>query len=304
MPLWVHSRTARLAAVCLTVAGTLAFTNSQSFAASDDAVFDCVTQPSVRANLGSQVPGLIAEVLVSRGDHVVAGQVVARLVSDVEEAQVALDRLRASSTAEIEARQVHLDLARRELARTEELFSHQVASAQRLDELRAGAQVAEGELKLALRAQEVTKLEQMRSEALLRQREIRSPIDGLVTEQVMAAGEYVHPEAVIARIARLDPLFVETYLPVRLFPSIQVGMQATVTSVAPLGGATDARVTVIDQVFDAASATFGVRLQVASSGSPLPAGARCQVRFNLPTPALGRNHSGPGNAGVNGLAAN
>jgi multidrug efflux pump subunit AcrA (membrane-fusion protein) len=62
-----------------------------SVAQTDERASDCVVDPSLRANLGSQVPGLLAAVLVRRGDHVHAGQVVARLVSVVETAQVVLD---------------------------------------------------------------------------------------------------------------------------------------------------------------------------------------------------------------------
>jgi len=38
-------------------------------------------------------------------------------------------------------------------------------------------------------------------------------------------------------------------------------------------------VTVVDQVFDAASGTIGVRLELANPGYRIPAGLKCQVRF-------------------------
>jgi RND family efflux transporter MFP subunit len=252
-----------------------------SMTLADERAFDCVMDPSLRANLGSQVPGLLAEVLVRRGDHVHAGQVVARLVSEVETAQVALDQLRASSTAEIEAREAQLTLAQRELGRTEELFKRQVATAQHLDELRAQAAVSDRELSLARQVRQATQLELLRSEAYLRQREIRSPFDGLVTDRLMSAGEYVHPEAVILRLAQLDPLYVETYLPVRLFPLLHAGLEAAVEPADPIGGTIQARVSVVDQVFDAASGTFGVQLEVPNRDGRLPAGHRCKVSFRF-----------------------
>ena len=48
--------------------------------------YDCVIAPSFEAELGSAVTGLVKEVLVDRGDWVEAGQVVARLAADSEEA--------------------------------------------------------------------------------------------------------------------------------------------------------------------------------------------------------------------------
>lgn len=243
--------------------------------------FDCVMNPSLRVNLGSQIPGLLDQVLVKRGDRVHAGQVVARLMSEVEAAQVALDRTRAAGTAEIEARQAQATLARRQLERSQELFQHQVATAQHLDELKAQAEISERELRMAIQAHEVVKLEQLRSEAYLRQREIRSPIDGLVTERVMTAGEYVHQEAVILRLSSIDPLYVETFLPVRLYPLLRAGVAAVVEPTAPAGGAIPARVALVDQMVDAASGTFGVRLEVPNPDGKLPAGSRCKVRFQL-----------------------
>ena len=40
-----------------------------------------------------------------------------------------------------------------------------------------------------------------------------------------------------------------------------------------------ARVTVVDRVVDAASGTFGVRLELPNPDYRLPAGLKCKVRF-------------------------
>ena len=46
-----------------------------------------------------------------------------------------------------------------------------------------------------------------------------------------------------------------------------------------LGGAYEAQVKVIDSVFDTASGTFGVRLELPNATAKLPAGIRCKVDF-------------------------
>ena len=38
-------------------------------------------------------------------------------------------------------------------------------------------------------------------------------------------------------------------------------------------------VTVVDQVFDAASGTIGIRLELSNPDYAIPAGLKCQVRF-------------------------
>ena len=40
-----------------------------------------------------------------------------------------------------------------------------------------------------------------------------------------------------------------------------------------------ARVTVVDRVADAASSTFGVRLEIANPGNRIPGGLKCKLRL-------------------------
>jgi hypothetical protein len=48
---------------------------------------------------------------------------------------------------------------------------------------------------------------------------------------------------------------------------------------APVGGSYTARVAVVDQMFDAASGTFGVRLTLPNPNRLIPAGLKCKARF-------------------------
>jgi multidrug efflux pump subunit AcrA (membrane-fusion protein) len=45
------------------------------------------------------------------------------------------------------------------------------------------------------------------------------------------------------------------------------------------GTAFAARVSVVDRVIDAASGTFGVRLDLHNPNNVIPAGAKCKIRF-------------------------
>ena len=56
-------------------------------------------------------------------------------------------------------------------------------------------------------------------------------------------------------------------------------MPAEVSPEDPIGGKYAAVVTVVDQVFDAASGTIGIRLDLPNPGYALPAGLKCKVRF-------------------------
>jgi hypothetical protein len=69
------------------------------------------------------------------------------------------------------------------------------------------------------------------------------------------------------------------FVPLSEFGNIRPGMPAEVYPEEPIGGKYAAVVTVVDQMFDAASATIGVRLDLPNPAYALPAGLKRQVRF-------------------------
>jgi RND family efflux transporter MFP subunit len=249
------------------------------------ATFDCVMEPSLTVKLGSPVASILENVLVDRGDVVKKGQVVAHIESAVEESVVAYNRTRAESTAEIEAKQAVVDQKNGILTRKLGLQQERVASSQDVENAQADFNVAKQELVLARLNRRMAEIELSRSQATLQQRTILSPIDGIVTQRSLGPGEYVHQEASIISIARIDPLNVEAFLPVRYYGLIKVGDTANVRPDDPVGGDRSAVVSAVDQVFDAASGTFGVRLQLPNPDNSVPAGLRCRVTFQTPEQA-------------------
>jgi preprotein translocase subunit SecA len=99
---------------------------------------------------------------------------------------------------------------------------------------------------------------------------------GRITVGEFAASDRGDP---IMRLAQLDPLRVEVFVPVARLGEIAVGKKAEVMPQAPVNGTYIARVTIVDRVADAASGTFGVRLELPNRDYRLPAGMKCKVRF-------------------------
>jgi hypothetical protein len=60
---------------------------------------------------------------------------------------------------------------------------------------------------------------------------------------------------------------------------VKQGQKATVMPEPPVGGRYDTTVALVDKVVDAASGTFGVRLELRNRKSEIPAGVRCRVQF-------------------------
>jgi RND family efflux transporter MFP subunit len=246
------------------------------------ASFDCVLNPALTLKLGSPVASVIASVDVDRGDLVKKGQVIAHLESAVEKADVALDQAKAGSLAEISAKQVKVELTKGEFGRQSALLQRQDTSGQKYDQARADYESAQQDLALAQLDHNLAALELQRAEATLDQRIIRSPIDGIVTQRSLGPGEYLNQQESILTVAQIDPLHVETFLPIRYYGQIKVGDTATVRPEDPVGGERAAKVTVVDQVFDAASGTFGIRLDLPNADHSVPGGLRCRVTFAIP----------------------
>jgi RND family efflux transporter MFP subunit len=245
----------------------------------DPMVGTCIIRPHVSVQLGSAVSGMLSATLVDRGDRVKQGQVVAQIESSVEQATLALDRARANNDSAIRVEQADMELMRREADRKKSLVDKGIANQNSLDELET--KVREGELRVqqARTDQRLAALTADRSERALALKQIRGPIDGVVIERKLSAGEYIYEQTSIMTIAQVDPLNVELVLPLQRYGEIKIGATAIVHPAAPVGGAFAATVAVVDPVIDAASDTFGVRLTLANPDGVIPAGIRCTVEW-------------------------
>ncbi len=253
-----------------------------ALASAETMTFDCVAEPAQRVQIGTPVTGLLASVEVGRGTRVQPGDVVARLESTVEEANVALAKAQADADEAVRAQQTRLALAEADLARSKKLAVSGSVSVSKVQELEATVEIAKRDLDTEQRKTLLAKIELQRQQALLDRQSIRSPIKGFVADLSLRAGEFVRQDSPIMTIVQIDPLFVETYVPVALWGKITVGSQGSVVLDQPDRQSRNAQVTVVDKMFDAASGTFCVRLELPNPDDLIPAGQRCQVDFDVP----------------------
>lgn len=248
--------------------------------AADEALagFDCLIEPYRVTEVSTRQEGVLEEMLVDRGDEVARRQPLAQLESDIERVAVELARSRANRDALIEEQKVNKGFAERRRARVHELYKNKAISFE--DKDKADTDVVQAELKLRQARQDlhVARLELHRAQTALKLRTITSPIDGVVMELLLSAGESVkdHP---IVRLAQIDPLRVEIIVPVARLGEIHRGMMAEVVPLAPHAPAYRATVTAVDPVVDAASGTFGVQLDLPNPGHRISGGLRCSIRF-------------------------
>ena len=243
-----------------------------------DEIFDCVIQPTEVVELSSSVSGIIGTIGVDRSDPVEKDQVVAQLQSDVEQAQVELSRQRAGFDGEIVSKRASLAFAKRKQQRTQKLFNKKAVPFHVLDEAKTDAVLAATELRNAEQNKRMAELELERAQATLALRTVRSPVSGVVVERLKSPGEFVEDKPIL-RIAKLDPLRVEVIVPVEKYGTISTGMRAEVTPELARKRKYIAEVSIVDKVVDAASGTFGVRLELPNPGNFIPGGLRCSLIF-------------------------
>ena len=244
----------------------------------DHETLSCIIQPFHVVDIGSPVTGLIEKIHVERSERVEAGQILVNLEAGAERAAVQLAQSQADMSEEIRAREASASLEERRRDRLIHLYEQGTISLDLREVAETEAEVARLGLEQAHAQKKLAALQLEQALALLARRTIRSPISGVVVERQLSPGERVQEE-VILTIAQIDPLRVEVILPSSAFDSVEVGMRATVIPEFPGDTVHVASVTIVDKVIDAASGTFGVRLELPNPKHEIPSGLHCQLAF-------------------------
>ncbi len=189
-----------------------------------------------------QATGTITDILVSSGQMVKKGDVLARLDDDEqlieqEKAQVAL-----KSAVEKSASYRNLQ------------------SVARLDVL--DAQIAEQAAKLAVSAAEFN----------LKRRNIVAPIDGIAGIVAVNVGDNVTTQTSVVTLDDRSAILVDFWAPERFATAIEPGQPVEATSIARPGRVFQGAVEAIDNRIDAASRTMRIRARVDNADDQLRAG--------------------------------
>ena len=241
--------------------------------------FACVIEPFETIELATSDDGVLLEVAVERGDRIEKGQLLARLDSSVEEAEVQLAKVRASSDAAVESSRARLAFQKARHKRNKDLAGQNMISLEELEEIETEVELAEHDLRQAKVNKQLERLELDRAINVLERRTILAPFDGVVMEKLLNAGEFADGDTKVLRVARMDPLRVQARLPAALYSGVTDGMRAEIYPSEAVGGTYTATVSDKDTVLDSNDSTFRVRLVLNNANYALPAGVRCQVKF-------------------------
>ena len=173
---------------------------SLSFDASQ-AAQACLIEPWQVSEVGSASAGIIADIPVHRGDRVKKGQTVATLNTSVDEATLKLRQAEAAYLSRV-------------TGRNEELYKRKLLPAGDYDEITSRSRQARLQVEM--------------QQAILDERVIRSPFDGVVGERYAGPGDRVNDNKIL-KIAQIDPLLVKVVVPEHDYGSIRQGDKASVS---------------------------------------------------------------------------
>lgn len=267
----------------LRTAAPLALLLCSASAWSADPAYTCLIEPMQRVELRSAVEGRIDAIHAERGMEVRKGQVLVELDTAVERAALEGAKFRAVMQGQLKSADSRLSAAKDKFQRRDALVKERYIATQDRDDSFAEMRVAEANLVEAQDNQRLAALEQRRLSETVEQRRLRSPINGVVTERLQSVGEVAQAgdgAKPVLRLAQTDPLRVEVVLPVGMYGKVKRGDKVSVDAEAPLTGRYTASVTIVDRVVDAASGTFGVRMELPNPKGEIPAGIKCRARFN------------------------
>ena len=216
-------------------------------------------RPRVETAYGFRIGGRVAQRLVSVGDPVASGQVLARL--DPADSLAMADAAQASlAAARTDAR-----LAAAELARQQSLRAQGFISAASLERFQANAQATESRVQAA-----EAQLRQARN--AVTDQVLRAQAAGHVATVDVEAGQVVAPGQPVVRVAHSGEIEVRVDVPEHALEAARRSAQWEVRVPAIGEASLPARVREISPVADPASRTYPMRLSLAGDQAGLALG--------------------------------
>lgn len=214
---------------------------------------------SVAAYQGVVVPaeadGAVREILFEPGSMVKAGEVLVRLDSEVEEAQLA-------------AAEAAAELAVTTLQRTRELFASNTISKADLD-------AAEATLKQ-------TRAQADNLRAVIAKRSVRAPFAGRLGIRQISVGQYLTKGAPVVSLQALDPVYVEFSLPQQQLGAVSDGMVVRVRADAYPDVAFEGKLTAVNPQVDPVTRSVRMQATFVNAESRLRPGMFVNVDIVLP----------------------
>lgn len=199
------------------------------------------------------VSGQVAELLVQPGQQVKAGDIIAKLDSDVE-------------TIAVSSAKVALESATNTLTRNQGL--EKIISRADLQDAQSAVQTAQLALSMA--------------QLNLYRRDIRSPVTGIAGIVNVEVGDYVTVSTPVVTIDDRSRLLVDFWVPERFTGLVKIGQEVEANPIAQSHKSYTGKIYAIDNRIDVASRTLHLRAEVPNDKDELRAGQSFEMVMTMP----------------------
>ncbi len=207
------------------------------------------------AVVSTELGGIVAEIDFQNGGVAKKGDVLMRLDSSAEEAQ-------------LHTAQADLELAKANLERERDLAARKVVSKQELD----SAQSTFGQKQGAV--------DNMRS--FITKKQVRAPFDGMLGIRQVNVGQMINSGQQVVQLTALDRVYVDFALPQQNIPQLATGYEARVHADALPGREFKGKVTALNSMVDTVTRNVGIQATLENPDHALVPGMFVKVDVILP----------------------
>lgn len=233
-------------------------------------------------DVSPRVNGRIESIAVRLGDRVAKGQVVARMddrdvKEQVKQAEASLELARAT------ARQREFDktASLTTFERQKNLFQRELQTKQTLEdaEARYNASAAQVDVAKAQVMQTQARLDELK--ITLNNTVILSPVDGFVGKRTLDPGAFAGANTPVISVVDIDSVRLIANLVEKDFRRVTPGVEAMVEVDAFPGETFGGKVSRVSPIFDPATRTAGLEIEVPNPGYRLKPGMYARVRLTV-----------------------
>ncbi len=255
-----------------------------------------------QATVSAQITGTLTQVLIEEGEHVKAGQVLARLDDTAQRASL------AQSAAQVQAAQAllvqfqaQLEQARRDLKRSQDLIDRQLVSQQALETARTQVETLDAQVASQRKQVELSQAAARGAQVQLDYTTVRAPFTGVVIAKAAQAGEIISPISAgggftrtgVGTIVDMDSLEIEVDVNEAYINRVQSDQPAQAVLDAYPEWTIPAHVIAIVPTADRSKATVKVRIAIDQKDPRILPDMGVRVSFLEQTAKKNGSVSGP-----------
>lgn len=216
---------------------------------------------------------ILLRLLVTEGDNVTKGQLLAEMDSRVLQARLGAAKQAASSEGEVLSARHLVTLRKSKLTSLEKLETRGNAKPQEVSAARTSLAMAKAQLQVAMEQKNLRVEEKKVIQAQIEETKLYSPFAGVVVQVHRHEGELVGggSEEPVVTLVQLDPLLADFHIPLTEAEKLKKGSKVQLQT---NGQDTEAIVSFISPVVNAQSNTIMVRMTLPNPDRKLVGGNR------------------------------